>query len=144
MKIYTGGTFDLMHSGHVNFLRRCKDIAGVNGKVVVALNTDEFIFQYKKVRPVISYEERSAVLLGCRYVDEVVPNIGGKDSKQSIMLVNPDVIAIGTDWARKNYYEQIGFTQDWLDERNIILTYIPYTKNISTTEVKRRLREEAI
>ena len=45
--IYTGGTFDLFHSGHVNLLKRCREVAGQEGKVVVALNTDDFIFQFK-------------------------------------------------------------------------------------------------
>jgi hypothetical protein len=53
-------------------------------------------------------------------------------------MVGPDIIAIGTDWARKDYYLQMGFTQDWLDERDISLIYIPYTHSISTTKLKAR------
>ena len=45
--VYTGGTFDLFHSGHVNLLKRCKDIAGSNGKVIVSLNQNDFIKKYK-------------------------------------------------------------------------------------------------
>ena len=79
------------------------------------------------------------VLENSIYVTNVVPNIGGADSKPSIENVNPDIIAIGTDWARKNYYEQMQFTQDWLDEKNIMLLYVPYTRGISSTEIKKRL-----
>lgn len=132
--VYTGGTFDLFHSGHVNLLRRCARM----GRVVVALNTDEFIEEYKGKPPVCSYEEREAVLRACRYVDEVIPNIGGADSRPSIEAVKPDIIAIGTDWARKDYYKQMMFDQDWLDERDIALIYIPYTSGISTTNLKAR------
>ena len=132
--VYTGGTFDLFHAGHVNFLWKCSQL----GRVVVALNTDEFIEAYKGNGPVCSYEERAAVLLACRWVDEVVPNIDGADSRTSIDMVGPDIIAIGTDWARKDYYLQMGFTQDWLDERDISLIYIPYTHTISTTKLKAR------
>ena len=136
-KLYTGGTFDLFHRGHVNFLRMCKEIAD---HVVVSLNTDEFIFEYKKEYPILDYRHRSDVLLSCKYVDEVIPNSGGQDSKPAILSVNPSYIAIGSDWAKKDYYKQMDFTQDWLDENNIILIYLPYTDMISTTQIKKRLK----
>jgi glycerol-3-phosphate cytidylyltransferase len=136
LRIYTGGTFDLFHAGHVEFLRRCAEL----GSVTVSLNEDEFIEKYKAKRPIISYREREAVLLGCRWVDNVVPNVGGSDSRLSISLVNPDLVVIGSDWARRDYYSQMGFDQDWLDERGIGLCYIPYTQGISSTAIKERLR----
>lgn len=134
-KVYTGGTFDLFHSGHVNFLRQC----AVLGKVTVSLNTDEFVEEYKGKKPIIGYKDRESVLRACRYVDDVVPNVGGKDSKITIEKVKPNIIAIGTDWAAKDYYKQMGFTQEWLDERGIVLCYIPYTPDISSTIIKTRL-----
>lgn len=133
--VYTGGTFDLFHSGHVNFLKRCSEL----GDVVVSLNTDEFISTYKGKPPIMSYEERAEVLLACRWVDDVIPNEGGTDSKIAIQKVKPNLIVIGSDWARKDYYAQMGFTQDWLDERGIGLVYIPYTQGISSTDIKKRL-----
>ncbi len=135
--MYTGGTFDLFHSGHVAFLRKCALV----GSVTVSLNTDEFIRNYKGNAPVMSYAEREAVLLACRYVDAVVPNVGGADSTVAIDLAQPDIIIVGSDWARRDYYKQMGFTQDWLDERGIGLAYIPYTQGISTTELKKRIAE---
>lgn len=135
LSVYTGGTFDLFHSGHVNLLRICAEL----GEVTVALNTDEFIVEYKKRPPVMSYAERKAVLEACQYVTKVVPNICGADSKPSIEMVKPDIIAIGTDWARRDYYAQMQFDQDWLDAQGISLLYIPYTSGISTTELKRRI-----
>lgn len=135
LSVYTGGTFDLFHAGHLNFLRSCARI----GSVTVALNTDEFILSYKGQPPVMTYAEREAVLSGCRYVDFVLPNEGGQDSKPTIKRANPDVIAIGSDWARKDYYRQMGFDQNWLDELGIWLLYIPYTPGISSTELKKRV-----
>jgi glycerol-3-phosphate cytidylyltransferase len=120
----------------VEFLRRCAEL----GSVTVSLNEDEFIENYKGKRPVISYREREAVLLGCRWVDDVVPNLGGSDSRVSIGIVNPDLVVIGSDWARRDYYSQMQFDQDWLDERGIGLCYIPYTQGISSTAIKERLR----
>ena len=137
--IYTGGTFDLFHSGHVNLLKRCKELSGDWGSVVVSLNTDEFIQQYKGKSPICSTEERMSVLESCRYVDQVVLNVGGANSKIAIEIVKPDYIVIGSDWAKKDYYSQMGFTQDWLDERGIGLVYVPYTKTISTTNIKGRM-----
>jgi glycerol-3-phosphate cytidylyltransferase len=137
LKVYTGGTFDLFHSGHVAFLKRCSQI----GSVTVALNTDEFITKYKGKPPVVSYSEREAVLMACRYVDAVVPNTGGKDSTIAIEAVDPDIIIVGSDWARKDYHAQMGFDQDWLDDRFIGLAYIPYTKGISTTDLKKRIKD---
>ncbi len=137
--VYTGGTFDLFHSGHVKFLQQCRRIAGQDGRVVVALNTDEFIERYKGKAPVMSFSERRAVLMACRYVDSVVENIGGSDSKPTILNVLPDFIVIGDDWAKKDYYAQMQFTQEWLDEGGIGLIYVPYTQGISTTDLKKRI-----
>lgn len=139
--VYTGGTFDLFHSGHVNLLKRCKDIAGINGTVVVSLNTDDFIKQYKGLPPVCSDEERLSVVQSCRYVDEVLWNVGGKDSKIAIEMVSPDYIVIGSDWAKKDYYAQMNFTQEWLDEKGIGLVYVPYTKAVSSTDIKKRINK---
>jgi glycerol-3-phosphate cytidylyltransferase len=138
--VYTGGTFDLFHAGHVRFLKQCKNIAGDDGKVVVSLNKDEFIEAYKGNPPVVSFKARAEVLLGCRFVDEVIPNYGNSDSKVAIQKVMPNFVVIGDDWARKDYYAQMQFTQKWLDERNIGLIYVPYTEGISTTELKKRIK----
>ena len=134
-RVYTGATFDLFHAGHVQFLRKCSHY----GLVTVALNTDEFVEKFKGKKPKMSFAERYEVIRACKYVDEVIANISGEDSKPTIEAVKPDVIVVGDDWKSKDYCKQMGFTQDWLDERNIGLIYVPYTKNISTTEIKKRL-----
>jgi len=138
--VYTGGTFDLFHSGHVNLLKRCREVAGPDGKVVASLNTDDFIWEFKNKRPVCSESERAEVLLACRYVDEVVMNVGGQDSRIAIDLVNPNYIVVGSDWAEKDYYAQMSFDQKWLDDRGIGLVYVPYTKTISSTAIRGRMQ----
>lgn len=134
MKVYTGGTFDAPHLGHYNFIRQC----AVLGDVTIALNTDEFIEQFKGKPPLFTYEERKKLLLLLPFVLRVIPNFGGQDSKPVIEMVNPDIIAIASDWAKKDYYAQMSFTQKWLDERGILLVYLPYTEIISTSEIRRR------
>jgi len=137
--LYTGGTFDLFHSGHVKFLRMCKMLAD---EVIVSLNTDEFIQEYKGFNPFYSFEQRKEILLSCRYVDNVISNIDGADSTTAIEQVQPDIIAIGTDWAKRDYYSQMGFSQEWLDIRNIVLIYLPYTQDISSTLIKEKISKE--
>jgi glycerol-3-phosphate cytidylyltransferase len=133
--VYTGGSFDLFHAGHVELLKRCAEF----GEVIVALNTDEFIEEYKGRPPVMSFNERKAVLEACRYVTKVIPNYDGADSRTSIDEIMPDMIVIGSDWATRDYYWQMGFNQLWLDERNIAMCYVPYTDGISSTDIRNRL-----
>ena len=119
--LYTGGTFDIFHFGHTSYLKKC---ALISDEVVVALNTDEFIKQFKGRAPIMTYKEREKSLLNCPYVNKVVPNFSGDDSKPTILTVNPDIIAIGDDWAHKDYYKQMQFTQQWLEENKIVLVYL--------------------
>lgn len=137
LTVYTGGTFDLLHAGHIAFLKRCSEL----GRVVVSLNTDQFIVDYKGQSPVMNFAERKAVLEACRYVDEVIPNYGGADSTASILMVKPDLIVVGSDWATRNYYEQMNFSQIWLDAHGIGLCYVPYTQGISSTAIKKRMKD---
>lgn len=136
--LYTGGTFDLFHFGHQNFLKQCKRISDY---VVVSLNTDDFVERFKKKRPILNYKEREQSLRYCKYVDEVILNGAGEDSRSCILTVHPTIIAIGDDWAGKDYYSQMGFNQQWLDDNQITLVYIPYTRGISATEIRRRVLE---
>jgi glycerol-3-phosphate cytidylyltransferase len=138
LNVYTGGTFDLFHYGHVNFLHQCWEIAN-GGTVTVSVNPDQFVASYKEPT-VMTLEERVAVLQGCKYVDQVIVNWGGKDSRIAILSVMPNVVVIGDDWKQKDYYTQMGFTQEWLDRYNIQIVYVPYTPTISTTEIKGRLK----
>lgn len=134
--VYTGGTFDLFHKGHLDLLRKCYEL----GKVVVALNTDEFVREYKGLSPVNTYEEREAVLLGCRYVDSVIPNEFGKDSKPTILKVKPDYIVVGSDWLKKDYLAQMSLTVEWLEEQAVTLVYIPRVLKLSSTQIKERMK----
>jgi glycerol-3-phosphate cytidylyltransferase len=133
--VYTGGSFDLPHPGHYRLLERASHF----GNVVVSLNLDDFYEKYKGKKFVLSYEERREILLASKWVHDVVPNVGGFDSKIAIEMVKPNYIVIGSDWAKKDYYLQMGFTQEWLDERGIGLIYLPYTWGISSTEIKARM-----
>jgi glycerol-3-phosphate cytidylyltransferase len=135
-KIYTGGTFDLFHEGHVNFLRKARALGDI---LIVALNTDEFVEQFKR-KTICTFDERWACLDACRHVDLVIDNFGGSNSGLTISSVCPDIIAIGDDWKDRDYLGQLGINQKFLDDRNIIIEYLPYTKTISTTEIINRIK----
>lgn len=134
--VYTGGTFDLFHDGHVNFLSKCRSIGD---KVVVALNTDEFVTRYKNKSPIHTLKQRISILKSCRYVDDVVINEDGEDSKPSILKVKPDFIAVGSDWAKKDYFKQLQVSRQWLDDHQITICYFDYTEGISSTEIRASL-----
>ena len=134
--LYTGGTFDLFHFGHQNFLKQCKNVAD---EVVVSLNTDDFVERFKGSKPILTFREREQSLNYCKFVDRVIKNSAGEDSRSCILTVRPQIIAIGDDWAHKDYYKQMCFDQQWLDHNQITLIYIPYTRGISATEIKKRI-----
>lgn len=137
--VYTGGTFDLLHPGHLFLLSQCRAIAGPDGRVIVALNTDDFVFSYKKIVPTHSFEDRRRMLMALRDVDLVVTNTGREDSRIAIDVVRPDVIAIGDDWKGRDYHAQMGFSQEWLDRRYIELIYLPLKAGISSTYIRESL-----
>lgn len=133
------GTFDLFHAGHVAFLRRC---AAIGDRVIVGLNTDEFAASYKRL-PTIDYGGRAAVLMACRFVDEVVPNSQpGGSAMALIEQVRPDIVAATMDYHPSNgkdWFVQIGVPQSWFVERGISVEWIPYTEGVSSSAITARL-----
>ena len=101
--VYTGGTFDILHKGHINLLKSCKKISGYDGKVVVGLNTDDFIERYKGNAPYRSYIDRKAVLEACKYVDEVIPFETEQDLVDMILTINPDIRIVGEEYKDKEH-----------------------------------------
>ena len=130
----TESTFDVFHHGYFNFLSVLKETAK-GGKIFAALNTDKFIFKYKRIVLVVKYLIRQEKLLNSKLVDQEIKNIGGLESKQSILTIAPDFIAIGSDWVTKNYYEQMNYIKKWLYNKKIGLIHIPYTSGISSSQL---------
>jgi glycerol-3-phosphate cytidylyltransferase len=137
-RVYVGGTFDLFHAGHVRFLECVRR----HGPVIVALNTDEFAARYKR-SPIMSLAERQAVVAACKYVEYVDVNEGGEDSSETILRWRPRYIAHGDDWKGPALLEQLGITQDFLDDNNVEMLYVPYTAGISSSEIERRVIERS-
>lgn len=139
MRVYNGGTYDLLHPGHLYVFRQLRELAGPDGEVVIGLNTDGFVEEFKGHRPVQTYEEREAVLAGIRDIDRIVCNTGGPDARPAIEMVRPDIIAAGHDWFSEDdsrYCRQMGFTLSWLEDRGIRLVYLGWMDGHSSTNLR--------
>ena len=125
-RVITYGTFDLLHYGHINLLRRAKALGDY---LIVALSTDEFNWREKQKKSYFSYDERKAMLEAIRYVDLVIPeeNLGQK--KTDVEKYHVDVFVIGDDWTG-----QFDFLRDQCE-----VVYLPRTPEISTTKIKTEL-----
>ena len=133
MEIITLGAFDVLHAGHIQLLKFCREL----GSVVVGLNTDDFIYKYKKKYPVMNYTERKRILEELEY--KVIPNDQSTGSIKPL-LTDIDLIVVGSDWATKDYVGQIGVTWKWLEEHNIGICYYPRSLDMSTTKIKERIK----
>lgn len=138
--VYTGGTFDVFHAGHADFLKKSSYL----GNVIVAVNRDEFVKKYKGKFPANSLEERISVLKSCKYVYDVIVNIYDEESDKNITSypIIPNYITIGSDWLTKDYSKQTGFSVEFLENFNITLVYIPRVINLSSTQIKTKIKNE--
>ncbi len=139
MKVLTVGTFDLFHLGHLRLLNRCKNLA-VDDKLVIGVNTCEFVEKYKGVKPIMNYHERSELIRQMYPTASVMPN--DSESLEQMILDNDiDIIVIGNDWLVKDYLKQIGTTREFLCENDVSILYVPHTEGISSTLIKERLKK---
>lgn len=126
-KIITYGTFDLLHYGHINLLRRAKSLGDY---LIVGLSTDEFNNKEKNKECYFDFENRKLLLDAVKYVDLVVPEENWEQKISDIQKYNIDVFVIGDDWKGKF---------DYLEDFGIEVVYLPRTKEISTTKIKKDL-----
>ncbi|GER77365.1 glycerol-3-phosphate cytidylyltransferase [Enterococcus faecium] len=127
-RIITYGTFDLLHYGHINLLKRAKEQGDY---LVVALSTDEFNWDEKQKKCYFSYEKRKQLLEAIRYVDLVIPENNWEQKTTDIELYHIDKFVMGDDWAGK-----FDFIEDQTEAEVI---YLPRTPEISTTQIKKDL-----
>ncbi len=128
-RVITYGTFDLLHYGHINLLRRAKEQGDY---LVVALSTDEFNWDEKQKKCYFSYEKRKQVLEAIRYVDLVIPEEAWDQKVSDIELYHIDKFVMGDDWAGKFDFLQ--------EETEAEVIYLPRTPEISTTQIKNDLK----
>lgn len=128
--IFTAGSWDLFHSGHLNILLKAKTLGDY---LIVGVSTNKLIKQYKGLKPVFSYRDRVTIVKELKCVNKVVKQTKIFDVKQFKKL-KADVFIVGSDW--KYGYGNEGL--QWLREHGKIV-FIPYTKRLSTTIIKERI-----
>ena len=101
-RVITYGTFDLLHSGHINLLRRARELGDY---LVVALSTDEFNWNQKQKKCYFPYEERKRMLEAIRYVDLVIPEESWEQKTSDVDKYQIDIFVMGDDWKGK-FHEQ--------------------------------------
>ena len=127
-KIITYGTFDLLHYGHINLLKRAKALGDY---LIVGLSTDEFNLNEKNKKCYFSYEQRKALLESVRYVDLVIPETNWEQKAKDVHEYHIDTFVIGDDWEGKF---------DFLKEEGVEVVYLSRTPEISTTQIKAELK----
>ena len=126
-RVITYGTFDLLHYGHINLLKRAKQQGDY---LIVALSTDEFN-ELKGKKAFFSYERRKQLVEAIRYVDLVIPECSWDQKKTDVHEYHVDVFVIGDDW--KGHF-------DFLRDEGVEVVYLKRTPEISTTEIKKSLK----
>lgn len=126
-RVITYGTYDMLHYGHINLLRRAKALGDY---LIVVLSTDEFNWNEKQKKCYFPYEIRKAMLEAIRYVDLVVPETCWEQKRTDIHTYNVDTFVMGDDWEGKF---------DFLKDEGCEVVYLPRTEGISTTKIKQDL-----
>ena len=125
-KVITYGTFDLLHAGHINLLRRAKELGDY---LIVVVSTDEFNWNEKRKKCYFSYEERKKLVEAVRYVDLVIPENNWEQKVSDVQEDHVDTFVMGDDWVGK-----FDFLKEYCD-----VVYLPRTEGISTTKIKQDL-----
>ncbi len=124
-KVITYGTYDLLHVGHINLLRRARELGDY---LIVAISSDEFN-ALKNKKAYYSFEDRKKILEAVKYVDEVIPEYTWEQKIPDVVNNNVDVFVMGDDWEGK-----FDFLKDYCE-----VVYLPRTEGISTTKIKKDL-----
>lgn len=135
---YIGGTFDILHTGHIELFEKTKQVFD---RLVVSVNSDLFTERFKR-KPINPLEHRMRMLGALKCVDRVVENFGNENTGVTIDFLcknnEPiDVIVHGNDWMGDDYMKQLGITQEWLDERGIVICYFDRDERSTTAVIER-------
>ncbi len=132
---YTPGAYDMFHIGHVNLLKRSKEMCDY---LIAGVMSDEAIRDFKKKEPVIPYEQRAAVVASCRYVDEVVeiPYKSGQ-ADEAWKLYHFDVLFCGSDYEGN---EGRAKEKEFLESHGATIEIFPYTEGTSSSMIRDALK----
>ena len=127
-RILTYGTFDLLHYGHINLLKRAKALGDY---LVVAVSTDSFN-ELKGKTAYHNYETRKMMLEAVRYVDLVIPEENWEQKIDDVKKYDIDIVVMGSDWAGSDRFD---YLKDYCE-----VVYLPRTEGVSTTKIKEELK----
>ena len=132
---YTDGVYDLFHVGHLNMINTAKEHCEY---LIVGVHGDEVVKEYKHHVPIINENDRRKIVASIKGVDEAVIN-QFRDKLKLWELYHFDVVFIGDDWKGTERWNQF---ENVLGKLGVDVVYVPYTKGISTTEIRRKIMEE--
>lgn len=131
VRVFTSGSFDLFHVGHLNILEKS---AALGDELIVGVSTDELIEKYKGMKPIIPFEQRFRIISSLKCVTKVVKQVKLTEIAQ-LCQEDIDIVTIGDDWKNK-YLEGL----DWMKSQpNKRVVYFPYTPDVSTTSIKKEI-----
>ncbi len=132
---YTDGVYDLFHVGHLNMIQAAKQQCEY---LIVGVHGDDVVEGYKHHKPIINENERKRIVESIKGVDRAEIN-RFRDKLKLWERYHFDVVFIGDDWKgteRWNNFEKV------LEKINVDVVYVPYTKGISTTEIREKIMAE--
>jgi len=132
MLVYTVGTFDLLHVGHIALLEYCRTLGDV---VAVGVASDEVVNSYKPNVPVIPLEERMEILKALRCVDIVHP-YHELEYVSGCKELKPDIFVIGEDWGRKSHNIDV---ETYLLSKGSKIMQVRYNPKASSTKIKQNV-----
>ena len=124
-RVITYGTFDMLHYGHINLLKRAK---AQGDYLIVALSSNEFN-EIKGKKCFFDYNKRKMLLEAIRYVDLVIPENSWEQKVDDVMRYEVDTFVMGNDWAG-----EFDFLKEYCE-----VVYLERTPEISTTMIKESL-----
>lgn len=133
IRVFTSGSFDLFHIGHLNILERS---AALGDELIVGVSTDELIQHYKGMPPIIPFEQRFRIISSLKCVTKAVKQVKLTEVAQ-LQREDIDIVTIGDDWINK-YLEGL----EWMKQQpGKEVVYFPYTPDVSTTSIKKKIIE---
>lgn len=133
---YTTGVFDMFHIGHLNILKRAKELCDY---LIVGVSTDALVEHDKNKHPIIPFEERCEIVRAIRYVDEVVPQ-PDKDKLGAYNRLNLKFhrMFVGSDWQGSTQWQQF---EKQFEPLGVEIVYLPHTDGISSTILRDKLNK---
>jgi len=135
VRVFTSGTFDLFHIGHLNILQKS---AALGDELIVGVSTDELIERYKGMKPIIPFEQRFRIVQAIGCVTKAVKQVKLTEIAQ-LKREDIDIVTIGDDWKDK-YLEGLEWMKSQPGKK---VVYFPYTPGISTTGIKKTIIQGA-